>query len=94
MTTVLMYRPNQAVLRHEVAATNIGAIIEELVAKYRGKKDLIMAVDVHLDDQILQPTEESRGIEVHPDSQLRLIQNLSGNVFSSTEPRMTWAFAY
>lgn len=93
MPTILMYRPNRPVLRHEVAATKVGAIIDELATKYRKAKDLIMAVDVHLDEQLLQPSDANRDLEVQPDSQLRLIQNLSGNAFSSTEPRMTWIFA-
>lgn len=93
MSTVLIHRPNRPVLRHEVVATTVGAIIDELATKYRKAKDLIVAVDVHLDEQILEPNDSSRNVEVQPDSQLRLIQNLSGNVFSSTEPRMTWLFA-
>lgn len=93
MTTVLVYRPNRPVLRHEVVATRVGAIIGEIATKYRKAKDLIVAVDVHLDDQLLEPNDTNRNVEVQSDSQLRLIQNLSDNVFSSTEPRMTWIFA-
>ena len=77
----------------DISGKTISEIIQELGTEFKKAKKNIFAVTIHLDGNLLLPTEENEKLIPKDDSQLIIIQDMSTNVVSKTEQRIVWWFS-
>lgn len=77
----------------DINGKTIDEIIQELGIEFKKSKKNIFAVTIHINGNLLLPTEESKNLIPEDASHLVIIQDMSTNVISKPEQRIVWWFS-